>query len=752
MQTIVSAKGKRAGSPKVLVHFALPYLLILLILLVVCIAIFHVTYSSQLEMRMDYYSSTISTSLEMVNRALTNVDGLYMQLARYKPIQDVMLAAGTQRPLKELLKLQDNRLNYQDSTRILDEYLIYSKRSGVVITGKKVLMDPQRSYEQLLQYGELSFDEWRDTILTMTVRDRFYPAEEARTGSPDVKRYLFYVRPYLDLEKGTLLGQVLMYLDEKELLSLIPVEMEQDGVFVQLISNDQLLTGINIDQEMQEIPFPLEKNTPYVRAPLNGVNYYLTYQDSASYPLRLLIGVSENQLRFFCLERLTGVYAIIALLMLLVLLVSMYTIMHNRASLMGIGTMVTGRGNIQDVHQSFRQFYSDNAELSQQLDAQQLRLRDALYRQLIYGFECSDEKMERQMEFAGIRLGGEEIQARAVYLLIDKAEDNLSADETRRRITEEALEPYGDQLRILLLEEGCLLTLLWFCGSEDDFSIFRNIFAQIQEANGFELHFYVGSRFTQLHHARDSFSEARRLLRTDTRREDSFLIVDGGSRTLDAFCFGQREEERMQGAIMRGVPEEISNVLDEIYERNFKQRVLSSQMCRLLYARMISALVCLDARVPLTERELSELRGDLNPADFFRAYRQHIDAMCALIQADKCQAHKEQDEQMLHFIHENYTDSNLSLTMLAMQYGRSESYVSSRLNGILGQSFSTYLEKLRVQEANHLLQETGLTISEISSRIGYNSPSAFGRAYKRVMGLTPTDYLRSKAIKTEEHS
>lgn len=443
MQTIVSAKGKRAGSSKVLVHFALPYLLILLILLVVCIAIFHVTYSSQLEMRMDYYSSTISTSLEMVNRALTNVDGLYMQLTRYKPIQDVMLAAGTQRPLKELLKLQDNGLNYQDSTRILDEYLIYSKRSGVVITGKKVLMDPQRSYEKLLQYGELSFDEWRDTILTMTVRDRFYPAEEARTGSPDVKRYLFYVRPYLDLGKGTLLGQVLMYLDEKELLSLIPVEMEQDGVFVQLISNDQLLTGINIDQEMQEIPFPLEKNTPYVRALLNGVNYYITYQDSASYPLRLLIGVSENQLRLFCLERLTGVYAIIALLMLLVLLVSMYTIMHNRASLMGIGTMVTGRGNIQDVHQSFRQFYSDNAELSQQLDAQQLRLRDALYRQLIYGFECSDEKMERQMEFAGIRLGEEEIQARAVYLLIDKAEDNLSADETRRRITEEALEPYG---------------------------------------------------------------------------------------------------------------------------------------------------------------------------------------------------------------------------------------------------------------------------------------------------------------------
>ena len=83
---------------------------------------------------MDYYSSTISTSLVMVNRALTNVDGLYMQLARYKPIQDVMLAAGTQRPLKELLKLQDNRLNYQDSTRILDALSV--DYTHVLVNGK----------------------------------------------------------------------------------------------------------------------------------------------------------------------------------------------------------------------------------------------------------------------------------------------------------------------------------------------------------------------------------------------------------------------------------------------------------------------------------------------------------------------------------------------------------------------------------------------------------------------------------------
>ncbi len=74
---------------------------------------------------------------------------------------------------------------------------------------------------------------------------------------------------------------------------------------------------------------------------------------------------------------------------------------------------------------------------------------------------------------------------------------------------------------------------------------------------------------------------------------------------------------------------------------------------------MISALVCLDARVPLTERELSELRGDPESGRFFRAYRQHIDAMCAPeVQADKCQAHKNRMSRCCISFMKNYTDSN----------------------------------------------------------------------------------------------
>ena len=78
--------------------------------------------------------------------------------------------------------------------------------------------------------------------------------------------------------------------------------------------------------------------------------------------------------------------------------------------------------------------------------------------------------------------------------------------------------------------------------------------------------------------------------------------------------------------------------------------------------------------------------------------------------------------------------------MLAMHYGRSESYLSMRFKEKVGMTFSAYVEQMRIQLASRMLAESGSSITEISERVGYSSSSAFGRAYKRVMGCTPSEY------------
>ena len=159
-----------------------------------------------------------------------------------------------------------------------------------------------------------------------------------------------------------------------------------------------------------------------------------------------------------------------------------------------------------------------------------------------------------------------------------------------------------------------------------------------------------------------------------------------------------------------------------------------------LYNRLITTLLCLKKQDDYVMQELLSLKGDCKAEKFFRTYWSQIVKICDQILEEWNLEYKELDLQMIHYIEEHFRESSLSLTEIAIQFGRSESYVSVRVKEILGESFSGYLEKLRVNTAKELLEKDNISIKEIAEMVGYNSASAFGRAYKRVTGITPSEY------------
>ena len=61
--------------------------------------------------------------------------------------------------------------------------------------------------------------------------------------------------------------------------------------------------------------------------------------------------------------------------------------------------------------------------------------------------------------------------------------------------------------------------------------------------------------------------------------------------------------------------------------------------------------------------------------------------------------------------------------------------------------FVSYLNNLRIQYANELMEQKQLTISEIAVAAGYSDYSYFARVFKRVTGKTPTqgiEYIHEK--------
>lgn len=86
-----------------------------------------------------------------------------------------------------------------------------------------------------------------------------------------------------------------------------------------------------------------------------------------------------------------------------------------------------------------------------------------------------------------------------------------------------------------------------------------------------------------------------------------------------------------------------------------------------------------------------------------------------------------------------YREPNLSLWDLARHIGVTSHYVSQTLNTTLGASFFDYINRWRIQDAVKQLTSTDETILMIAYDVGFNSRSAFYKAFKRETGKTPSD-------------
>jgi two-component system response regulator YesN len=91
------------------------------------------------------------------------------------------------------------------------------------------------------------------------------------------------------------------------------------------------------------------------------------------------------------------------------------------------------------------------------------------------------------------------------------------------------------------------------------------------------------------------------------------------------------------------------------------------------------------------------------------------------------------------YMKQNY-EKDLSLDDVAKYVDISPYYFSKLFKEEEGENFIDYLTSLRIEKAKMLLQNTDQSMKEICSEVGYSDPNYFSRIFKKVAGLTPTEY------------
>lgn len=105
----------------------------------------------------------------------------------------------------------------------------------------------------------------------------------------------------------------------------------------------------------------------------------------------------------------------------------------------------------------------------------------------------------------------------------------------------------------------------------------------------------------------------------------------------------------------------------------------------------------------------------------------------------------------LRYIHAHYKEP-ITLEESAMSVSLSPNYFSHLFNSKMGTSFSTYINRLRVDYASQLLIETSYPIIEIAGMAGFEEQSYFSKIFKDITSLSPGKYRkRGKAFPSENH-
>ena len=94
---------------------------------------------------------------------------------------------------------------------------------------------------------------------------------------------------------------------------------------------------------------------------------------------------------------------------------------------------------------------------------------------------------------------------------------------------------------------------------------------------------------------------------------------------------------------------------------------------------------------------------------------------------------------IIDFCSHNFKEE-LTLDLVADSLHLSKYYISHLINKKLSQSFSEYINNLRISEACNLLKESSMKIADISEDVGFGTIRSFNRSFKQIMKVSPAEY------------
>lgn len=387
--------------------------------------------------------------------------------------------------------------------------------------------------------------------------------------------------------------------------------------------------------------------------------------------------------------------------------------------------------------------------LVQEQVADRPALQTAFYHNLLKSNFVSRPEMEYMANRAGIELT-EKTYCAAVLRLFPGIDADAIDGQTVEdaRVLQQAISAYVDELCVRPVhnyKRNTLETLYIFEieNQERLLDVLRRVTAWLHEQYHVEAHWGVGTPCDDLMQFWKSAEEAS-AARRDADGGTAVQVYSDRLSARDGYYFPYAVEERLTQSLRAGDGQAVEDVLSLLQTENFVRRSLSRSQMQRLNRRIVEILSAQTGAVVEENADLMALnelafdyKGDCE--SYFEALNTLCQALCSEATQQKSARRSENVKAIEEYIRKNYRNPSLGLAMVSAEFNLSEGYLSAIFKKETGTNFAEYLEQLRVKAACVLLED-GCKVSDLPERVGYNSIQSFRRAFKRVMGVSPSEY------------
>ena len=285
----------------------------------------------------------------------------------------------------------------------------------------------------------------------------------------------------------------------------------------------------------------------------------------------------------------------------------------------------------------------------------------------------------------------------------------------------------------------------------------ENLQVMTEESFHFQCLAYMGTAQKGQSGIHTSYLQACELEPYSALLDTDLVVYDDVKNRQRQYDYPFETEQKILNAIEAGDAKTAGELIAQVFDRNLSGQT-SADVYRYLVYDMVGTLLrganlggYSDAADDLDFPDGLAMKT-MHVKDLKERFGKLVETICQEVQQRKRQMDmdKSMSRKIEAYIQEHFTDPDMNISIASQHFDLTPAYLSSVYKKQTGKSLLDYINTLRVQKGQELLEQ-GYSVAKIASIAGFRDSGSFIRTFKKKTGVTPGQYKKKFEIQENDH-